>query len=1064
MNLQERLKAYCQKYDEKTQDKIENFIKNGGNILAIFEDIENRHYFDTREGRYFDTYSYMSYEKYEKEEKERRLRFFQLFAMLAKPENIVGFEKLWVEEVHRENPKLAAYLYIRANFRYNIVKGIRGYEDVGQNEHWYLIEDDRYEAHIEELYHTTKEEEIKLEIQFCRYIKEKKEEQIKQLMQKVIEHQEKKENKENSYMLLGYYLYKTGKLQDEYIANQGFSQIHKELQSLTKRIKEEKCEDFYIDEYRYMSSAFEVSKENITIVAKTMISDGHFNNVDFEKVIFTKAGSLKLIEVIEEFTDIEDIGNTLTLYAILIKKLENKDIYITNFEKKIEKLLLEGMGAKYKESPVEIVENILKGNKSKDAQYYHTYFVSQRFTHNMDRACSILFGISKVASNFITLRLMGYRLLRIYVHARGNDKNIIEDLIREGIDEKYLLSDIETNFFSSREIRNHYFSYMADNLAKYKERLLEKQEDSSYEILFKKYYDELKAKDIDVALEGLKSKYKSVQKLSREFFLGKVQYNQNLENLLKTKIPKANQEVIEYIIDYNKLQKLDIENITLDAIVEEFYVPKKMEKVIAKLEIDEFPKVRYEKEEKEASKELLNYYLGTFLLSPTVELPLTASIIKDRLNKEDLNNLGRFVYNKWFGLGAVAKMKMAMVFAVYNSDEAFMMDFKKQVDEWTINARGAIASEGVKAMAFHGSDYALMELDAISRKYKNKMVKNTAAEYFLIAAKNMGLSKEELADRVIPNLGFDERKQMELDYGSRIFIATLKEDLTIQLTNPDKKVIKTLPKPTKSDDEEIAKASKKHLTAIKKQLKTVVASQKLRLERGIFMERRWDMETFQKVFVTNPVMHMFAVNLVWGKYDEKNQLISSFRYMADGTFADADYEEIILEEKDEIGLIHPLDLTVEAMEIWKENLRDNEIIQPIQQLEIEKVTLDEKQMGNTVYEEFKGFKLPAISLTSKLEKQGWYKTSIVDGGGYEGLYIEFEELKYGAQINAENLYIGMGDETTTVAEVRFYKKGTIQRGSYVYDDINDANIAKLSEVEPKFLQAVITQLRDICKK
>jgi hypothetical protein len=405
-----------------------------------------------------------------------------------------------------------------------------------------------------------------------------------------------------------------------------------------------------------------------------------------------------------------------------------------------------------------------------------------------------------------------------------------------------------------------------------------------------------------------------------------------------------------------------------------------------------------------------------------------------------------------------------MVFAVYNCDETFIVEFKKQIDEWTLNQRGAIASEGIKAMAFHGSDYALMQLDSISRKYKNKLVKRVAAEYFLIAAKNIGLTKEELADLVIPNLDFDRNKQLKLDYGSRVFTATLKKDLTIQLSNPDGKIIKTLPKPSKSDKEEVAKASKKHLTAVKKQLKTIVSSQKARLERGIFIERRWDMETFNKVFVNNPIMNMFAVNLIWGKYDSKNNLVKSFRFMDDGTFADADYEEIELQEGEEFGLVHPIDLSKEELELWKENLEDNEIIQPIRQLEIEIVEIEEEKMNNTIYEEFNGIKMPAISLVSKLEKQEWYKTSIVDGGGYEGLYLEFEELEFGAQIDAEYLYIGMGDESITIRDLRFYKRGVINRGSYVYDNINSSNVAKLCQVEPKFLNAVISQVRAICIK
>ncbi|MCT4611733.1 MAG: DUF4132 domain-containing protein, partial [Clostridia bacterium] len=844
-------------------------------------------------------------------------------------------------------------------------------------------------------------------------------------------------------------------------ADKAFVVAHEKLYILSDIVKDEAREDFYMDEYNYMSSKFEISKTCLGEISTSLIIRPFSHHIDLEKIRFSKDQYQKLIEAIFSFENTKEIANSLILYSILIKQSKENGKYVEDFESKLKRLLIEENDMKNNDP---IVEDIITGRKEKEHRLYHNYFAKQRYYDQMDLACSVMFGTSTIATNYMLFRVIDYRLIKKYIYARGNDKNKIKDLIDQGLNEDRLLSSIETSYAFSGDTKSSYFEYLDLDTNKYKERLQNQLEDSVYETLFMKYYYEKESKDLEVALDGLKNKYKSIQKVSREFFMGRTQYNQQLEMLLKSKLPKANKELVEYIVDYNKLQMMDIENTSLDKIVEEFYNPKKMDKVIAKLEIESLPEVRYEGEKKVVSRELLKYYLATFLISPNVELPLTANIIKSRLNKEDLNELGRYVYNKWFGLGAVAKMKMAMVFAVYNCDEAFIVDFKKQIDEWTQNQRGAIASEGIKAMAFHGSDYALMQLDSISRKYKNKLVKRIAAEYFLIAAKNMGLTKEELADLVIPNLDFDKNKQLKLDYGSRVFTATLKKDLTIQLSNPDGKIIKTLPKPAKSDDEEIAKASKKHLTAVKKQLKTIVSSQKTRLERGIFIERRWDMETFNKVFVDNPIMNTFAVNLIWGKYDSNNKLVKSFRYMDDGTFADADYEEIELQVGEEFGLVHPIDLSKEELEMWKENLEDNEIIQPINQLEIEIVEIEEEKMNNTIYEEFNGIEIPAISLVSKLEKQEWYKTSIVDGGGYDGLYVEFEELEYGAQIDAEYLYIGMGDESVTVRNLRFYKSGVINRGSYVYDDINSSNVAKLCQVEPKFLNAVISQLRAICIK
>jgi hypothetical protein len=1051
MSILKELNQYYSHYDAKTIKRIDTYIEKGGDLLAIFEGVENIRPIDDY------IYVYSNPEKYG--DCDTAIRQFNVLLMLIEAERIHKREGNWIGYSFEKEPEVAAYFYVLANFNYHILKGIRAYE-VEEENYWYLNSYPKYKPYIDRLYKKTKDPLLKAKIQFCQYINDERQDSLEDIINNIPTYVEKMTEKNYVYGWIIYYLFKKGLIENTSYADKAFSISHKKLYRLASAFMGKKeREDFYVKEFHYMNDQFELSEQALAAVACSIVGDIYYREINFDKLIFSEEVDQKMLSVIKSLEALDDIAGALIFYAVLIKRSKEKDSHIQDFDQKLKRLIREGSDAK---DHLIAAEDIIEGKKDKDLQLYLNYFKRQDYFQEMDMASFIMFGMSKIASNLIVFKLMGYRLLRPYVHVRASEPHIIKDLIDCGIREDALLSDIETNYFSEKFIRDLYEEYMNDDIEKYKERLLAEQDDVTYSRLFNKYYYDLGSKDLEVALEGLKCKYKSVQYLSRDYFLGKIENNDLLKELLKEKLPKANKELIEYIVDYNKLSHLDMEKTSLDDLVSEFYQAKKMDKAIQKLEISAFPKVRYKSDKGEASHELLTYYLATFLINPTVALPLTAHIIKAELNKEDLNQLGQFVYNKWFALGAEAKTKMAMVFAVYNCDEAFIVEFKKQIDTWTENSRGAIASEGIKAMAFHGSDYALMALDGISRKYKNKQVKNTASEYFLIAAKNMGLTREELADRVIPTLGFNKEKEIILDYGSRHFIGTLKEDLKIQLRTEEGKTIKSLPKANKSDDEDMVKATKKTLTALKKQLKTVVSAQTLRLERSIFIERRWDIETFNKVFVDNPIMHTFAVNLIWGKYGEDNQLLTAFRYMDDGTFANAEYDEIELLARDELGLVHPMDLSDACLQSWKENLEDNEITQPIKQLEIEIIEEDLKDLS--IYQGFDGIKLPGISLVSKLEKQGWYKTSIVDGGGYSGLYIEFEELEHGAQISADELYIGMEEDEVTVRALRFYKSGTITRGSYVYDDIDASNSVSLGQVSPKFLNAVMTQLNEVCKK
>ena len=50
---------------------------------------------------------------------------------------------------------------------------------------------------------------------------------------------------------------------------------------------------------------------------------------------------------------------------------------------------------------------------------------------------------------------------------------------------------------------------------------------------------------------------------------------------------------------------------------------------------------------------------------------------------------------------------------------------------------------------------------------------------------------------------------------------------------------------------------------MKKQMKATVANQKLRLEQALSVERKWKAEDWRALFVKNPVMHQFAIGLIW---------------------------------------------------------------------------------------------------------------------------------------------------------------------------------------------------------
>ena len=420
--------------------------------------------------------------------------------------------------------------------------------------------------------------------------------------------------------------------------------------------------------------------------------------------------------------------------------------------------------------------------------------------------------------------------------------------------------------------------------------------------------------------------------------------------------------------------------------------------------------------------------------------------------------LGRYVqelFDKWLAAGAEAKKKWVLYAASIHGGEEIVPVFWKQIQEWPERSRGALAAEAVKALALNGGTTALLKVDQISRKFKFRQVKTAAGEALQSAAAALGISRAELEDRIVPDLGFNERMERVFDYGTRQFRVYLTPALELEILDGDGKRLKNMPSPGKRDDETRAAEAYAEFKALKKQLKTAVSNQKLRLEQALTAERLWSAEQWKSLFVKNPVMHQFAIGLIWGVYED-GRLKDTFRYMEDGSFNTREEDEFAFPEEGQIGLVHPIELSGEELAAWKEQLSDYEVTQPFEQLERQVYRVAEEEKGKAELTRFGGKLLNGLSLSGKLQGMGWYRGSVQDAGVYTTFYREDGEL--GAELEFSGCYVGDENEEVTIYGARFYKAGTVQRGSYVYDTIKKENEYTLEQISPRYFSEIVLQL------
>ena len=434
----------------------------------------------------------------------------------------------------------------------------------------------------------------------------------------------------------------------------------------------------------------------------------------------------------------------------------------------------------------------------------------------------------------------------------------------------------------------------------------------------------------------------------------------------------------------------------------------------------------------------------------------TAAKLAEDLCKSDLEKLACEVYELWFSAGAQAKHKWVLPFAAVYGGTAMTPRLQKAIHDWPEHQRGAIACDAVMALAMSTDPAAIVIVDGLSRKFKFRQVKQAAAAALENAAQELGITAEELADRIVPDLGFGRDGRRTFDYGKRSFTVRLTPTLELEIVNDQGKAVKNMPAPGKTDDPAAAEAYEAFKT-MKKQIKATVTAQRARLEAALSAARFWDTDRWQALFVENPIMHQFAMSLIWGVYQD-GRLTDTFRYMEDGTFNTVDEDEYTLPEKALIGLVHPVELDADTLDGWKQQLADYEITQSIDQLSRQVFTLDESRAGEKVLEDFGGKILNGLSLSGKMLSQGWYRGSVQDGGVFYCFYREDKDLGIGAELRFSGSAVGFDDgDSVTVYDAVFYT-GSINRGSYVYDKVPEEKLVPLGEVPARYYSEILLHL------
>ncbi len=348
------------------------------------------------------------------------------------------------------------------------------------------------------------------------------------------------------------------------------------------------------------------------------------------------------------------------------------------------------------------------------------------------------------------------------------------------------------------------------------------------------------------------------------------------------------------------------------------------------------------------------------------------------------------LFEQWRLAGMPAKDSWALHALGALGDDDTVRRLTPVVRAWPGEGGHHRAVEGLSVLATIGTDVALMHLHGIAQRVPFKALKLRAQEKIVEVAEGLGLTGEQLGDRLVPDFGLDADGSTVIDYGSRQFTVGFDEQLRPYVRDADGKQRKALPAPGAKDDPELAPAERKRFAALKKDVRTVAADQVRRLEAAMVTQRTWTTAEFRELFLAHPLVWHLVRRLVW--IGVTGGVATAFRVAEDRTLADVHDDELTLSEETMVRVAHPLHLA-DDLHAWAELFADYEILQPFAQLGRAVHALTEEEAAGHRLTRFEGARVPVGKLLG-LTKRGWERGEPQDAGVERWFHRRIDDDRY----------------------------------------------------------------------
>jgi hypothetical protein len=250
------------------------------------------------------------------------------------------------------------------------------------------------------------------------------------------------------------------------------------------------------------------------------------------------------------------------------------------------------------------------------------------------------------------------------------------------------------------------------------------------------------------------------------------------------------------------------------------------------------------------------------------------------------------VFERWQTAGYSAKESWALDALGLVGNDDTVRQLAPLIHAWPGESAHKRAVAGIDILTSIGTDVALMHLHRIAEKAKFKGLKGTAKARMEEVADGLGLTTDQLGDRLVPDFGLDQDGSLVLDYGERRFRVGFDEQLKPTVADEAGAQRKALPKPGAKDDPSLATAAYARFSSLKKDVRAVAGDQIRRFEKAMVTGRRWTAAEQRSLFVEHPLLWHLTRRLVWATFTTDGMVSESFRVAEDRTLADSADDEI----------------------------------------------------------------------------------------------------------------------------------------------------------------------------